>query len=384
MPTDGYPSVAAKEEWRNIAEVVKSQWDTVAARMDSEPGRTCVKKACGQLARHVLNLYTCQPNRRFAWAFVAINAFMYVCLFGRDRVYRTRAIDLATLAGRLQFAQFLVLCSLAGPAQFGFDPTIEFDAKMEHWAITCFDDACIADTPTQQVYYAHASTVSTRPSLFGRHITTFFASAQPGGEPAVFIKDAWPVVAVDATGDDPCNEAAILRRIHKHFSMHGPAVPYPKLLVGGIVWQCSDGNWAQDDTTLAYGGIEAAMPVPDSQSLSLPVYRVHRRIVMTPLAERLDTLCDFNQLIMVLADAMSCHRELYNNCRIFHRDISINNIMVVRQGGALRGMLVDFDNAIDRDAALMPDRAGRVGTMPFMSIGNLEGNDTKRTALDDW
>ncbi|KAJ1965870.1 hypothetical protein H4R35_007026, partial [Dimargaris xerosporica] len=115
-----------------------------------------------------------------------------------------------------------------------------------------------------------------------------------------------------------------------------------------------------------------------------PVYRVHRRMVMTPIARPLKTLKNFNELIVVLADAMACHSKLYSDCNIFHRDISTNNIMAVSQDGRLRGMLIDFDNAIHDEAQSAPGRPERTGTLPFMSIGNLENNDTDRTALDDW
>ncbi|KAJ1968417.1 hypothetical protein H4R34_006270, partial [Dimargaris verticillata] len=145
-------------------------------------------------------------------------------------------------------------------------------------------------------------------------------------------------------------------------------------------------DWAQDDTTSAYGDIDAALPSPgsDSDSPSPLVCREHRRIITTPLAKHLDSLENFNQFIEVLGDVMFCHREFYDNCQIFHRDISYNNIMVRWQDGAPKGMLVDLDHGILRDAITMPGQPVRTGTLPFMSIGNLEGNDTDRTALDDW
>ncbi|KAJ1981830.1 hypothetical protein H4R34_001931 [Dimargaris verticillata] len=380
MPTNGFPSVTAKEEWRDIAMVVKGNWHTEQANESSEPDQASLDKACGQLARYVLNMYSSQPNRRFAWSIFTINTNAYVCLFGRDRIYRTHAMDLGTLDGRKQLTQFLVFWSLAGPVQFGLDPTVQFDAETKHWAIQCFDDTDA--TPTPQVYYAHDDTVNIRQTLFGRRTTTFFASKELGGEPELFIKDGWPAVILDAAGNDPRNEILLLHRIHNHVSRHGPDVLYQKLKMGGIVWQRYHGNWAQDDTTSAYGYIEAARPPLDSDS-SL-VRRVHRRIVITPLAKRLDMLEDFNQFIEVLADVMVCHRVLYNDCQIFHRNISYNNIMVKWKDGAPKGMLIDLDHAILRDAIPMPGQPVRTDTLPFMSIGNLEGNDTERTALDDW
>ncbi|KAJ1964014.1 hypothetical protein H4R35_007184 [Dimargaris xerosporica] len=107
-------------------------------------------------------------------------------------------------------------------------------------------------------------------------------------------------------------------------------------------------------------------------------------MAITPIAERLDTLGDFEELIVVLADAMAFHRTLYDDCKLFHRDISTNNIMAVRQNNQLRGILIDLDNAIHRENGLAPGRPERTGTLPFMSIGNLEGNENRRTAINDW
>ncbi|KAJ1974464.1 hypothetical protein H4R35_003599 [Dimargaris xerosporica] len=381
VPDNGFPSVTVKEAWSNIALVVEGKWDKGKV---SEPAQTTVDSACGQLARYILNLYTSQPNRRFAWALITYNTFVYVCLFGRDRLYRTQAIDLSTLAGRQLFAQFVVFWSLAGPAQFGLDPTMEFDATTKRWAIQCFDDVCTNSTPTPQVYYAPTKTMSIRPSLFGRRTMTFLASTQPDGDPTMFIKDAWPVASVNAADDDLRNEIVLLRHIRQQFSgKDDPGVPYPQLEMGGTVRQCNHGQWEQDDAATAYGNFEAALPPKDPES-AVPVYRVHRRMVMTPIARRLDTLKNFNELIVVLADAMACHGKLYSDCNILHRDISTNNIMAVDQDGKLRGMLVDFDNALHEQAQSTPGRPERTGTLPFMSIGNLENNDTERTTLDDW
>ncbi|KAJ1966609.1 hypothetical protein H4R35_006952, partial [Dimargaris xerosporica] len=247
--------------------------------------------------------------------------------------------------------------------------------------IECVDDT--GSTPTKREYYAKDNTVFIRPSLFGRRTVSFSASAELGDEATLFIKDAWAVSTPDATGNDPRSEITLLRQIDAYFSAFDPGVPYPKLVLSGSVWRADHGVWEHDDTHLAYGAIDDAVRLPDADSPS-PVYRVHRRMVMTPLAERLDTLDNINDLIEVLADVMVCHRQLYEGCQISHRDISTNNIMVVRQGSAVRGMLVDFDNAIRLSADFSDRQPERTGTLPFMSIGTMENNDTKRTALDDW
>ncbi|KAJ1675946.1 hypothetical protein EV182_000273 [Spiromyces aspiralis] len=113
--------------------------------------------------------------------------------------------------------------------------------------------------------------------------------------------------------------------------------------------------------------------------------REHRRIVMEPVGKPLRFLESVPELIIVLHDAMKCHSAILSECRILHRDISTNNILVVRpESGLVRGMLIDFDCAIDMEGSEGEARTEITGTHPFMSVLNLENSPVKRTALDDW
>ncbi|KAJ2711137.1 hypothetical protein H4R23_006438 [Coemansia sp. Cherry 401B] len=52
--------------------------------------------------------------------------------------------------------------------------------------------------------------------------------------------------------------------------------------------------------------------------------------------------------------------------------------------GMVRGLLIDFDNAVLQSDLHNEQRPDQIGTFPYMSIGNLEQSSVKRTALDDW
>ncbi|KAJ1821863.1 hypothetical protein LPJ56_003166, partial [Coemansia sp. RSA 2599] len=54
------------------------------------------------------------------------------------------------------------------------------------------------------------------------------------------------------------------------------------------------------------------------------------------------------------------------------------------EDGMAKGLLIDFDHAIDLDQVSRNYHQQRSGTLPFMSVNNLENNDNERTALDDW
>ncbi|KAJ2656561.1 hypothetical protein IWW48_004979 [Coemansia sp. RSA 1200] len=110
---------------------------------------------------------------------------------------------------------------------------------------------------------------------------------------------------------------------------------------------------------------------------------------MSPVGHYLSTVHNEEELVLTVADAMKCHNTILTKCRLLHRDISVNNILVVREfeGRSVRrpvkGLLIDYDHAISIDKEFS-GCATRSGTLPFMSIHNLMGHDSKRTALDDW
>ncbi|KAJ1900837.1 hypothetical protein LPJ66_001219 [Kickxella alabastrina] len=51
--------------------------------------------------------------------------------------------------------------------------------------------------------------------------------------------------------------------------------------------------------------------------------------------------------------------------------------------GAVKGMLIDYDHAINLDSQSRTVRSERSGTLQFLPINDLEGNNNTRTVLDD-
>ncbi|KAJ2538427.1 hypothetical protein EV175_006475, partial [Coemansia sp. RSA 1933] len=112
------------------------------------------------------------------------------------------------------------------------------------------------------------------------------------------------------------------------------------------------------------------------------LFRVHHRIVMLPVGHYLSTVQSEEELVLSVADAMRCHIVILVKFRLLHRDISVNNIIIVHEFEA-KGLLIDFDHAISIDKE-SSGYATRLGTLSFMSIHNLMGHDSKHIALDDW
>ncbi|KAI9502041.1 hypothetical protein BX070DRAFT_193924, partial [Coemansia spiralis] len=89
----------------------------------------------------------------------------------------------------------------------------------------------------------------------------------------------------------------------------------------------------------------APAPAPASrpQPHQMPLRRLHRRMVTGPIGIPIQTLGTEQEVVTVLADAMQSHADILKLANVLHRDISLNNIMAVRVGCELRGMLIDFD-----------------------------------------
>ncbi|KAJ7747934.1 hypothetical protein DFH07DRAFT_830621 [Mycena maculata] len=161
------------------------------------------------------------------------------------------------------------------------------------------------------------------------------------------------------------------------------------------------------------------------QMLSTIEHRIHRRLVLTPFALALSHFASRKELISIFIDAVLAHRELFSKRKILHRDISINNIMLIPHpatwntilpptssasvalaghhpltvpvsGPALaappappghrRGLLIDLDYSlvIEPGGERGPPATGhRTGTLPFMAVdvlcdgGNLPAHEPR-------
>ncbi|KAJ1877218.1 hypothetical protein LPJ66_012152, partial [Kickxella alabastrina] len=198
------------------------------------------------------------------------------------------------------------------------------------------------------------------------------------------IKDSWTEVA-DGNDEDMRDEVAHLRKITQTLEKYPElAGTYPVLEAGGRVefQSCSDNTFAEDTTRSVLGDLFDDIRIGEKiQKLPL---RVHKRIAMSPIGLPLNDLKTIKELIVVCADAMRAHRTIAEHCHIFHRDICPKNILFRRMmDGAVKGMLIDYDHAINLDSQSRTVRSERSGTLQFLPINDLEGNNNTRTVLDD-
>ncbi|KAJ2836381.1 hypothetical protein FBU31_001388 [Coemansia sp. 'formosensis'] len=114
------------------------------------------------------------------------------------------------------------------------------------------------------------------------------------------------------------------------------------------------------------------------------LFCAHQCIVLESIGEPLHTAKTVKEFVTAICNAIQCHYEIVNKCKILHQDISDNNILVVRKNGTVHGLLINFDCAIDISKAKKDAHGKMTGTFLFMSLNNLTKSDVMHMSLDNW
>ncbi|KAJ2759090.1 hypothetical protein H4S06_002391 [Coemansia sp. BCRC 34490] len=346
-----------------------------------------VKRALPQLFQYTRGIYAEQYNRRFAWGLAVGGKQVQAVFFGPSYALASPSMDIGQKSGREQLIRLLVDWSFCESHKLGYDPTILFNKQSRYYEIQ------VGQGGKMETYYSQGAVIGVE-RLFGRHTRCFVASkTKPrpsvGFKPEVFIKDAWPEATSDAEGDHR-DESRHLNKITAILgddkSLDGK---YPKYLSGGRVHikrQTTTDQSADvvEDNSRSILSDSICSQLDTALKERAPPLRAHKRICMEGIGEPLKRINSVPELICVMADAMECHWEIYKRCGILHRDISTNNILFTGSGSRIKGMLIDFDHAFCESDKNAVRRFERTGTLPFMSVNNLEGEIKMHTVLDDW
>ncbi|CAH0019280.1 unnamed protein product [Clonostachys rhizophaga] len=103
--------------------------------------------------------------------------------------------------------------------------------------------------------------------------------------------------------------------------------------------------------------------------------RVHRRIVLRDFGKPIYKASSRVSLLSALEACIEGHESLRSKAGILQRDISINNLMINEdeENPSWRAFLIDLDLAIKEQHEGDSGAREKTGTMPFMSIGVLLG-----------
>ncbi|KAI0775522.1 hypothetical protein BD413DRAFT_470915 [Trametes elegans] len=108
--------------------------------------------------------------------------------------------------------------------------------------------------------------------------------------------------------------------------------------------------------------------------------REHYRLVITPVGYGLSTVRGTEELLHATYDVFLAMRDAFTKDFRLHRDISVGNIILVREpSNAIRkGYLIDWDASDSVDDTGEAQHPGRAGTWAFMSIRMLDGRSLNR------
>ncbi|KAJ1851314.1 hypothetical protein LPJ73_003074 [Coemansia sp. RSA 2703] len=353
--------------------------------------------------------YVTQWNRRFIWGLTMCRDAIRVYSFGNDHLLGSKDMKLTEMDGRTKFIQLLVNWSFCEEHRLGYDPTMIWLPELRCWQIEvpALPETVGEHTSVSLKLFYTRCIIAAADNLFGRHTRTFLAT---NNKPTCVedtdsknckyvIKDSW-VESTHNADDDMRDEAKHLHKIRERLGKFEDVKGcYPTIIAGGrIRLNRSDSSEAVDDTTASVLGDlfnDVAVPLGDSSSeniskksgcSNLAPFRVHKRIATTPIGKPLRHLDCPLKLIKVMADVMRVHGRMRWDADILHRDISTNNVLFyeTKDGQDVSGLLIDFDHAIDCSVSNYRPHMDRSGTLPFMSINNLETNVELITGLDDW
>ncbi|KAA1473551.1 hypothetical protein DENSPDRAFT_802761 [Dentipellis sp. KUC8613] len=199
-----------------------------------------------------------------------------------------------------------------------------------------------------------ARPIASSHSLYGR-CTRGYIAYDPKARTVSFLKDCW-------RADHP--RAVAEHEVYKRLAAHG--VSNIATCEGSEDVLDSRGRW---QVTKAHGAGD------NKSRLAFGHYRILLREVCRPLID----FKDFRELASLLYDAMTAHEDAWCKAAVLHRDISVNNILILEEGKGSnvrrRGILNDWDVCKYReemDESTTPRRPNLTGTWYFRSALSLQ------------
>ncbi|KAJ2689580.1 hypothetical protein IWW39_001384 [Coemansia spiralis] len=319
---------------------------------------------------------------RHAWAILLGPGRVRLCLMEPDAIHVSMVQSTTGHGGRLLLCNAVAHAAFTESPRLGGDSSMRWRPDIERWEIECPG----SDDLPARVVFAEREPKFIADTFFGRFTRCFAVSLSPDDSNFEYaLKDSWQLVPTGKADAELQDEVSILRGMHAALDQaQCDGGVLQRLLCGGTVTIDS----ARDSTELVLGTELNTYPrwtVAHGSSRSVAAHRLHRRMVSGPMGVPLHELRDEKEVVAAVAGAMVAYATIFRCTGILHRDISLGNVLAVRQpDGSVHGMLIDFDHSALLDEERNVKKPGHVGTLPCMSTANLEGLDVSRTTLDDW
>ncbi|KAI0333654.1 hypothetical protein GY45DRAFT_1243997 [Cubamyces sp. BRFM 1775] len=242
------------------------------------------------------------------------------------------------------------------------------------------EDGTVNATNTRRYLVSRPVVAPSR--LIGKGTTGYWA-VDPLASRVVFLKDIWYLCAPGL-----CFEGAMLAHLGEHGVRNVPALEWhgvvPTFIPEGER-ACSSKDVQATRTDECYKRPwvckvdEAAPPL---------MKHLHYRLVCSTVGYGLQRFRGTEELLYSTYDAFQAMRDAHTKAGILHRDISLGNIILVKEPGrnTRKGYLIDWEASCPVDELGRAVRDGLVGTWPFMAwdlISPVSPEDLKATFQHD-
>ncbi|KAJ2011721.1 hypothetical protein GGI06_004421 [Coemansia sp. S85] len=275
------------------------------------------------MAAKTKELFFNQHNRRFAWGLTASSCTIRAYVFGKDDIWASAKMDIASTEGRLAFISLLVDWSLCPVDRLGFDPSIRYvldgDSGRPYLEIDVHKMNESTGQMEKRTYYSQRC-VGAADRLTGRHARYFAVSTDPQSmdKPAFLIKDVWAPSGSSSAG--ATHESSVLNILYAEFDR-------------------------SSDLSSGFARLVSTRPT----------YR------------------------NTVADAMTALIAAHSKCKIIHGNISDRAILFYETADRTKGVLAEFDYA-----SVDGNSAGEVPELMIIrSILSLENARRRIYHLDD-
>lgn len=381
----------------------KYHWSQILipGELKGNPGEDTPSRARLNVARYVKEVFTAQPTRRFVLAFTLCGTLMRLWEFDRLGGIASTKFDIHE-EGQLLVSTILGFLWIDND-NLGLDPTIVTSADEQHIEIK-------RHGKTER--FIIDERIRGAQGIVGRATTCWKAHLE-GNKSSVFvIKDSWQYPERDEEGD-LLKEAreqnvANVARYYYHETVRirnedddirsnvrrGLDITRASNYCQTRLAVSSQSRASSTGSKRSASQVGASLP-PGKRSRSgsasasptkpgrppLP-NRIHRRIILRDYGKPIYKASSPSALLRALEGCIKGHESLYN-AGLFHRDISINNLMINEddQNPSWSSFLIDLDLAIRLNRTQPSGAQGITGTRAFIAIGVLLGDD--HSFMDD-
>ncbi|KAJ1649096.1 hypothetical protein IWQ61_009706 [Dispira simplex] len=379
----------------------------------------------GQLGWYACSALEAAFERNTMWGWVVSKTIVRFVLFTHGAAVSSEAIDMKDKSGHQMFIDNFIRLCLCSAYRAGFDPTKRWLEDVKVWEVKCFHSA---QKPRHKTFaYVKPLPLKIHGSLFGRRTRCHRASLTKDAKKyELVLKESWTELDHDLNNRKAINTEALpnevrifeeIRRKRKKSIAKG----VPTMKVGGSVYinvgvapgsehfstvekYCGELDIVnrkhtvqpQTSTTTESG---AGNGIPDIKVVN----RVQQRILISPMGESMTALytwahnpkyivkfgkADGSELLVVYVVYFFSRLfwviyNLYEDCNVYHRDLSEGNVLVCECDGDPYPLLIDFDHGRLRSDSGNDHMWSCTGTVPFMSILNLAGYSSKLSIVDE-